>query len=332
MSGLASLLFSSICCCCSPSVSSLRSPSYRPPMCFWSELTQRRSAVLQVIWLQTDKLGSDQLDRQSSHWPSVSWKELSHLCLVWSHREGWDNITGNTNKELNACWNEKKKQNLQRDHFCHFVFERCFNFIDIDHNEGPTVCRWWIVVPCKMLPLFSYYWCGTVSCSPFSMSLPLFRVHLTTHMQVCTVIRFSQSRFVPSSELFLRPSSPAAELFSSLQMEKQTWLPSTFSFGFPLSKAVDVPSVFSTAVICLFLDSHLYFIRYLWISDLSPVCHVLLSITLLPSLSFNPLSFLAVFSCPVLATPFRLRWSSPDTTMVFSLEISPTAFRDDIWR
>lgn len=61
---------------------------------------------------------------------------------------------------------------------------------------------------------------------------------------------------------------------------------------------------FPTAVICLLLDSCLYFIRYIWISDLSPVCHVLLSITLLPSLSFNPLSFLAVFSCPVLATPF----------------------------
>lgn len=62
--------------------------------------------------------------------------------------------------------------------------------------------------------------------------------------------------------------------------------------------------VFPHQFICLFLDSRQYFIRYLWISDLSPVYHVLLSITLLPSLSFNPLSFLAVFSWPVLATPF----------------------------
>lgn len=51
-----------------------------------------------------------------------------------------------------------------------------------------------------------------------------------------------------------------------------------------------------------------------------------------------PLYLLTVFpSLPsflVLCLPhlFRLRWSSPDTTMVFSLEISPTAFRDAIWR
>lgn len=231
--------FPSIYHCCPPSISSLRSPFYLPPMCFWSELTQRRSAVLQVIWLQTDKLGSDQLDRQSSHWLSVSWKELSHLCLVWSHREGWDNVTGNTNKELNACWNEKTE--FTKGSFLPF----CLSFIDIDGGVGPTVCRSWIVVPCRTLPLFSYYSCGTVSCSPFNMSLPLFRVHLTTHMQVCTVIRFSQSRFVPPSELFLHPSSPAAELLPSLQMEKQTWLSPAFSFGFPLSEAVDVPSVFS---------------------------------------------------------------------------------------
>lgn len=210
------------------------------------------------------------------------------------------------------------------------MIERCFNFIDIDHNEGPTVCRWWIVVPCKMLPLFNYYWCGTVSCPPFNMSLPLFRVRLTTHMQVCTVIRFSQSRFVPSSELFLHPSSPAAELFSSLQMEKQTWPPSTFSFGFPLSEAADVPPVFSHSsyfwirVYTLF-DIYRFLICLLFVMFYSPLlCFPLYLLTLFPSL----LSFL-VLCLPRL---FRLRWSSPDTTMVFSLEISPTAFRDAIWR
>ncbi len=49
---------------------------------------------------------------------------------------------------------------------------------------------------------------ATVTCSPFLMSLPLFRVLLTTaHMQVCTVIRFSPSRFVPPNKLFLCPPS-----------------------------------------------------------------------------------------------------------------------------
>lgn len=166
-----------------------------------------------------------------------------------------------------------------------------------------------------------------------SMSLPLFRVHLTTHMQVCTVIRFSQSRFVPPSELFLHPSSPAAELFSSLQMEKQTWLPSNFLFWLSTFRGCWCPiCVFPqplfasswTRVYTLF-DIYGFLICLLFVMFYSPShSFPLYLLTLFPSL----LSFL-VLCLPHL---FRLRWSSPDTTMVFSLEISPTAFRDAIWR
>lgn len=166
--------------------------------------------------LAADKLCSVQLDGQSSQLLSVSWKEPSHLCLVWSQREGWEDIKWNTHAHTN--------QNGQRGHLGVFDLAVLFLMKCMSHYlQMMYFCS------LQILSSFHLHWYGyllvqlTASYSPFHLSLPLFRVHLTTaHMQVCTVIRFSQSRFVPPSELF--PPTLAVDLLRSLQIEKPNTL------------------------------------------------------------------------------------------------------------
>lgn len=87
--------------------------------------------------------------------------------------------------------------------------------------------------------------CSCLFLTYFHISLPLFRDLLTTApTQVCTVIRFSQSRFVPPSRLIISPRflsgcreakhsltvSDAAKICSFLQFFPSLWTVLAISF------------------------------------------------------------------------------------------------------
>lgn len=127
--------------------------------------------------------------------------------------------------------------------------------------------------------------------------LPLFRDLLTTaHTQVCTVIRFSQSRFVPASRLLVVLDLP-------LSLSETLWLTDLDAANlcsFPLFLSVFVDSL------------GLYFYSSLFSTWNCP----------------RSLFIFTLFCHFSASVPLHLRWSSPDTTMAFSLESSPTPFRD----
>lgn len=107
-----------------------------------------------------------------------------------------------------------------------------------------------------------------VSCSPFPLSLPFFRVcqaH-TAHLQVCTVIRFSLSRFVPRSKRSLSPPSSHCFLSGCWSVTIPVGPGEKYSFqAFSHDlQAAEHSSVFTTVVIPLSLIWSLTFNSVFW--------------------------------------------------------------------
>lgn len=155
-----------------------------------------------------------------------------------------------------------------------------------------AVCRWCGWVPHRSWAFHNY--CLFLTSVRLSL---LFRDFLTTaHTQVCTVIRFSQSRFVPASRLLVM-------LDLLLSLSETLWL-----------------AGLDTANVCSY---PLFF----------PCLQTLLGIAFPPlhsrsETALYPFSLFTLFCHFSVSLLLHLRWSSPDTTMAFSLESSPTPFRD----
>lgn len=145
---------------------------------------------------------------------------------------------------------------------------------------------------------------GSLTCSPFNVSLPFLRVHLTTaHTQLSTVIRFSRSRFVtpqPSTpwanSSFPLPHPCPVDLFCILADGKkmETCLSSSFLFWLLIPGVGDVPYVFSPQQLftslwtgaCTLLAIFAFLISVLFFVCIFP----------LPSLSFNTFLLCCLFA------------------------------------
>lgn len=149
-----------------------------------------------------------------------------------------------------------------------------------------------------------------------NLYLPLFRVLLTTaHMlHICTVIRFSPSRFVPPNKRDRRPPSSRSSLtgcWSVTIPADRGANPSSCAFPSTERSSPFFPRAASWTLICTLLVNYEL--------SLLPLFH--------PWLNFLSSLFLSFLFCCVM-----LRWSSPDMTIAFSLESSPTPSRDAFWR
>lgn len=183
----------------------------------------------------------------------------------------------------------------------------CPIYLNSVSHVCPAICRW-----CVFLELISATLAGDSTFLTFiHSSLPLLRVLLTTaHTQVCTVIRFSQSRFVPTSKLliplfFLSGCWPV-ETSADREAKHSS---SVFPFGFQFQAL---------------LNSHLFFPQQFF-----PVLSFFFRLSIFWHVLYHFSLFFSCFCCFLSSSFLHLRWSSLDMTMAFFLENSPTPFRDD---